>query len=98
MRDVYAIGRGNRPEAYNFHFRRPEPYVPRHLTFELLERINAAGNVITALESESAHAAARRLRDLDVEAVAVCLIHAWANPEHEVRIGERLSEEAPALY
>ncbi len=38
MRDVYRIGRGNRPEAYNIYFKRPEPYVPRHLTFEVGER------------------------------------------------------------
>jgi N-methylhydantoinase A len=98
MRDVYRIGRGNRPEAYNFHFRRPEPYVPRHLTFELLERMNAAGEVVVALEPESVLAATRRLTDLGVEAVAVCLIHSWANPEHEMLAGECLSREAPALH
>jgi N-methylhydantoinase A len=98
MRDVYRIGRGNRPEAYNFHFRRPEPYVPRHLTFELLERMNAAGEVITALEPESALAAARRLIDRGAEAVAVCLIHSWANPEHEMRAGDCLSHAAPGLF
>src|SRR5918911_1228491 len=43
MRDVYKIGRGNRPDAYDIYFRRPEPYVPRHLTFEVDERPDAAG-------------------------------------------------------
>ena len=43
MRDVYKIGRGNRPESYNLFFKRPVPLVPRHLTFEVAERLNAAG-------------------------------------------------------
>jgi len=43
MRDVYRIGRGNRPEAYNLYFKRPGPYVPRHFTFEVGERLDAAG-------------------------------------------------------
>src|SRR5262245_28776380 len=98
MRDVYQIGRGNRPEAYNFHFRRPQPYVPRHLTFELQERLNAAGGVITPLDAESTLATVRRLRELDVEAVAVCLIHAWANPAHEQAAGRCLEQQAPQLY
>src|SRR6202171_4644276 len=44
-RDVYKIGRGNRPEAYNIWFKRPEPLVPRHLTFEVDERLGPAGDV-----------------------------------------------------
>ncbi|HLQ90367.1 MAG TPA: hydantoinase/oxoprolinase family protein [Xanthobacteraceae bacterium] len=98
MRDVYQIGRGNRPEAYNFHFKRPEPYVPRHLTFELKERLNASGNVIVPLDVDNARAVAQQLRELDVEAVAVCLIHAWANPAHEQAAGECISQEAPQFY
>ena len=98
MRDVYQIGRGNRPEAYNFHFKRPEPYVPRHLTFELKERLNAAGDVIVPLDATSARVVAERLRELNVEAVAVCLIHAWANPAHERAAGEQLAQAAPELY
>ena len=42
-RDVYAIGRGNRPDAYDVWFKRPEPLVPRHLTFEVDERLGADG-------------------------------------------------------
>jgi N-methylhydantoinase A len=45
FRDVYAIGRGNRPDAFNLFFHRPRPLVPRELTFELCERMNAAGEI-----------------------------------------------------
>src|SRR5579883_1547551 len=62
MRDVYRIGRGNRPEAYNIYFKRPEPYVPRHLTFEVTERLNAAGEPIKPLDREGVVAIAQRLK------------------------------------
>ena len=51
MRDVYAIGRGNRPDAFNLFFHRPRPLVPRELTFELAERMNAAGKVLATARS-----------------------------------------------
>lgn len=97
-RDVYRIGRGNRPEAYNLFFKRPEPYVPRHLTFEITERLNAAGEVVTPLDVEGATALAGRLRDLEIEAVAVCFIHSWQNPAHEEAVGEILAREVPQMY
>jgi N-methylhydantoinase A len=50
MRDVYAIGRGNRPDAFNLFFHRPRALVPRELTFELRERLDAAGKVLQALD------------------------------------------------
>src|ERR1700721_109503 len=50
MRDVYAIGRGNRPDAFNLFFHRPRPLVPRELTFEVAERMNAAGEALTPLD------------------------------------------------
>ena len=98
MRDVYRIGRGGRPEAYNFLFKRPDPYVPRHQTFELVERLNAAGDIILPLRHGSVRDAVRRVRESNIEAVAVCLIHAWANPQHEVEAGMFLRQEAAAVY
>ncbi len=97
MRDVYKIGRGNRPEAYNLFFKRPEPYVPRHLTLEVVERLNAAGEVVVAFDERQA---AQAIADLpeDVAAVAVCFIHSWSNPEHEVRMGDLLKKHAPDRY
>ena len=98
MRDVYAIGRGNRPESYNFLFRRPEPYVPRRHTFELVERLNAAGEVVTAFDESHARAIVKKLPELGIEAVAVCLIHAWSNPAHEIETGKIIRELAPKLH
>jgi N-methylhydantoinase A len=97
-RDVYRIGRGNRPEAYNLFFKRPEPYVARHLTFEVGERLNSAGEIVRPLDREGATAIAERLKTAGVDTVAVCLIHSWANPEHERALGEILAEVAPEMY
>src|SRR3954467_1234595 len=58
FRDTYAIGRGNRIEAFNLFFRRPKPLIARELTFEVTERVNAAGEVLTPLDESEAQALA----------------------------------------
>src|SRR5882672_5092685 len=98
FRDVYAIGRGNRIEAFNLFFHRPKPLVARDLTFEVPERINARGEVLTRLDEAAVEEMAVMLRKRRVEAVAVCLLHAYANPAHERRIGEMLRQAMPDLF
>ena len=98
FRDTYAIGRGNRIEAFNLFFHRPKPLIPRELTFEVTERMNAQGEVLTALHEAEVHALATILAGQDVQAVAVCLLHAYANPAHERRIGDILRAAAPELF
>jgi N-methylhydantoinase A len=98
FRDVYAIGRGNRIEAFNLFFHRPKPLVARDLTFEVPERINARGEVLTPLDEAAVSELALSLRTRRVEAVAVCLLHAYANPAHERRIGEILRQAMPDLF
>jgi N-methylhydantoinase A len=97
-RDVYAIGRGNRPDAYNLFFRRPRPFVPRALTFEVSERILSSGEVEAPLDEDDVIAACAELRDAGVDAVAVCFLHAYANPEHERRAGAIIRRELPGTY
>jgi N-methylhydantoinase A len=98
FRDVYALGRGNRPDAFNLDFHRPRPLVPRELTFEVTERMNAAGEVLVEIEPTEIEALARRLDALGVEAVAVCFLHAYANPAHEMVAGELLRRLCPRLF
>jgi len=98
FRDVYAIGRGNRIEAFNLFFQRPRPLVERSLTFEVPERINAAGEVLIPLDETAVEELARTLRKQRLEAVAVCLLHAYANPSHERRIGEIVRREMPDVF
>jgi N-methylhydantoinase A len=98
MRDVYAIGRGNRPDAFNLFFHRPQPLVLRDLTFELPERINAAGKVLEPLDPAAAMQLAQKLAAIDVEAIAVCFLHSYANPAHEILAGEILRLVLPNLF
>src|SRR6202023_314935 len=68
-RDVYIIGRGNRPEAYNLFFHRPRPLVPRHRTIEVAERLYASGDVREPLNVASVKAACAELAKDGVDAV-----------------------------
>ena len=98
MRDVYAIGRGNRPDAFNLFFHRPRPLVPRELTFELAERMNAAGEVLIPLDAAAVGALAESLVAAKIEAVAVCFLHAYANPAHEILAGDALRRLLPGAF
>jgi N-methylhydantoinase A len=98
FRDVYAIGRGNRPDAFNLFFHRPRPLVPRELTFELSERINAAGEILVPIEAGAVEALGRKLTTLGIEAVAVCFLHSYANPAHEIAAGNVLRAHFPHLF
>jgi len=97
-RDVYVIGRGNRPESYNLFFHRHEPLVPRHLTREVEERVMGSGEVYRPLNKASITEACRALAAEGVEAVAVCLLHSYANPDHERIAGAMASEALPDAY
>ena len=98
FRDVYAIGRSNRIEAFNLFFHRPKPLVPRQLTFELYERLDPAGDVLTALDPAAVEKLALHLRDLGVDSVAVCLLHSYANPAHERAVGEILRRICTGMF
>ncbi|MBN9083673.1 MAG: hypothetical protein BGP04_15690 [Rhizobiales bacterium 62-17] len=98
FRDVYAIGRGNRIEAFNLWFHRPKPLVERRLTFEVTERVNAAGEALIPLALSEVEAIAKEIKDQKIEAVAVCLLHSYAFPDHERAIGEMLRRLNPGLF
>ncbi|HEX4193561.1 MAG TPA: hydantoinase/oxoprolinase family protein [Stellaceae bacterium] len=97
-RDVYAIGRGNRPEAYNLFFHRPKPLVARHLTLEANERLYASGEEREALDPASVRAACEAFAKENIEAVAVCFLHSYANPTHEQQAGHIVQEMLPKAY
>jgi N-methylhydantoinase A len=97
-RDVYIIGRGNRPEAYNLLFHRHRPLVPRHLTREIDERLLSSGAVHLPLDRTSLAEACRALVAEGVEAVAVCFLHSYVNPEHERIAGDMIRAAMPGTY
>ncbi len=97
-RDVYAIGRGNRPEAYNIFFHRARPLVPRHLTFEVDERVMASGEILEPLVPRQIEDLSDVLKKEKIEAVAVCFLHSYANPTHERMTGAVLHKGLKGRY
>ena len=97
FRDVIAIGRGNRPDLYNLHSLPSEPFVPRHLRFEVSERVDAKGRVRAPLAMDEVDAVAEAIAGSGVAAVAIMFLHAYANPEHEAAAAARLRQILPGL-
>jgi N-methylhydantoinase A len=97
FRDVLEIGRANRPDLYNLAYAKPVPFAPRHLRFEVTERMSYQGEVLEPLSEADLAGIAGRLAGLGVQAVAVCLLHAWANPEHEQRAVKALAGRLPGV-
>ncbi|PZW51124.1 N-methylhydantoinase A [Humitalea rosea] len=93
--DLLQIGRHGRRDVYALTANPPPPLVPRNLCLGLRERMRADGGVATPLDEASVHEAAETLRAAGVRAIAVCLLHAYANPAHEKRVGELLAELLP---
>lgn len=87
FRDVLELGRRTRPQPYGMKgaFR---PIIPRDLRLEVPERMNARGEVVTALDEEALAAAIRELVGKGCEALVVHFLHSYANPAHEIRAGE----------
>ena len=98
-RDVYIIGRGNRPEAYNLFFHRHQPLVSRrHDAARSTSGCSRSGEVHEPLKKASVAAACKALKAEGVEAVAVCFLHAYANPEHERIAGAMIRKAMPDVY
>jgi N-methylhydantoinase A len=95
FRDVLEIARANRPDLFNFAFIKPAPFVLRRLRFEISERIDYFGEVVQAVQLGELDEIVPDLEAAGVEAVAVCLLHAYINPEHERAVVERLRVLVP---
>ena len=98
FRDIYEIGRVNRPDAYNLFFQKHEPLVERALRFEVNERLYAEGEIHKPLDEDQVRKTCERLRGEDVDAVAILLLHCYANPAHELRVREIVEEELPGAF
>ena len=93
--DILVLREGGRIEPFNFLVPYPAPYVPRALTYEIPERIDSLGNIVTPLEDRAVLAAIEDLKRQDIEAVAVCFLWSITNSVHEQRVGQLLSENLP---
>ncbi|GIR03994.1 MAG: hydantoinase [Rhodospirillaceae bacterium] len=97
FRDVLELGRRTRPQPYGMkgHFL---PIIPRDLRLEVGERMDYAGRILIPLNESSVREAGKKLLDQGVESVVVHFLHAYANPEHELRAAEVLAEFWPNEY
>jgi N-methylhydantoinase A len=98
FRDIYEIGRVNRPDAYNLFFQKHEPLVERALRFEVNERLFAEGEIYKPLDEDGVRRICQKLKAEHVEAVAILLLHCYANPAHELRVCEIAEEELPGVF
>ncbi len=97
FRDVIEIGRQRRPELYNLFFEKPPPLVKRRDRYEVEERIDAWGNIITPLDEEQAEKLADELCRKDYDVVAISFLHSYINPSHEEKMSSILKEKCPKL-
>jgi N-methylhydantoinase A len=97
FRDLLLIGRQNRPSLYDIRKTRPLPLVRREDCHTVRGRLDPTGREVTPLDENGLRDIARRLKADAVAAVAVCLLHAYANPEHERRAKAILSDELPGI-
>ncbi|HEX4410205.1 MAG TPA: hydantoinase/oxoprolinase family protein [Xanthobacteraceae bacterium] len=98
FRDVYEIGRINRPDSYNLFFQKHQPLVPRALCFEVTERLYADGSVLKPLDEAELLAVADTLEREKIEAVAILFLHCYRNPAHELRAKEFLQQRLPGVF
>jgi N-methylhydantoinase A/oxoprolinase/acetone carboxylase beta subunit len=89
FRDIYEIGRVNRPESYNLFFRRHQPLIERDLRYEIRERMDAHGKVLIELDEDQVRAAVADAVRQGVEAIAILFLHSYRNPAHEQRSSVR---------
>ncbi|HEX5320158.1 MAG TPA: hydantoinase/oxoprolinase family protein [Stellaceae bacterium] len=98
FRDIYEIGRVNRPESYNLFFQKHVPLIPRALRREIRERVDAGGRVLLPLDESEIRAAAAALVAEGVEAIAILFLHSYRAPEHERRAKAIVVAAHPELF
>ena len=98
VRDAYTIARHDRRDLYTLQYRKPARLVPRHDVLEVAERLRADGSVEIPLDLASLEPTIELVQRDGINAVAVCLLHAYINPVHEHRIREVLLERCPGVF
>ena len=97
FRDTLRLAYENRYDQYDIWLNKPEPLVPRHLTWPVTERMDVAGTPLIELDETSVLEIAGRIREERVESVAIGLLHAYANPRHEERVRDLILRECPDI-
>jgi N-methylhydantoinase A len=97
FRDILEFRRNRIPRLYDLYYEKPPTLVKRQLRFEVRERLNFQGEVLRPLETEDVEEVVGRIVKSGVESVAICLLHSYANPDHERYIAQVLRERAPGI-
>jgi N-methylhydantoinase A len=97
FRDSIEIARGNRPDFFNLAYRKPDPFVPRYLRREVPGRMTYLAEEREPLDLKALPAIVADFKREGVEAIAVCLLHSYANPDHEVRVVAALRDLWPEV-
>lgn len=95
FRDVLEIGRIRTPGMFDLSWEKPTPLVPRRYRLDIPERIDSQGNVVAPLDRDAVRAAGAFLKAEGVESIAVCFLHSYRNPSHEVQAREILEADFP---
>lgn len=95
--DILVLREGGRIEPFNFKIPFPKPYIPRALTFEIPERITIDGRVLEPLAEPAVIDIIERLKEHEIQSIAVCLLWSTVNSIHENRVGELLKEHLPTV-
>src|SRR5205085_58231 len=98
FRDIYEIGRINRPDAYNLYFKKHVPLVERALRFEVKERILSDGDVEHPLDPDEVAALAEKLRELGIEATAILFLNCYRNAAHEAGARKIIESKNPTMF
>ena len=98
FRDIYEIGRVNRPDAFNLRHRKHEPLVERARRFEVKERLMYDGSVLVPLDMDSLEEVAQKIQREKVEAIAILFLHSYRNPTHEIAARKFFAKRFPDLF
>jgi N-methylhydantoinase A len=98
FRDIYEIGRVNRPDSYNLYFTKHQPLITRVHRHEIDERVLAGGEVLKPLDESEIAAVAEQLRRQAIESVAILFLHSYRNPTHELRAKQILQDLLPGVF
>lgn len=98
FKDVIEIMRGNREFHYDLQWEKPKPLIPRFLRLGVSERLNSKGEVVIPLNKDEVKEAVSYFKKRGVEVIAICTLHSFMNPVHELKIEEIIKEEFPGVF
>jgi N-methylhydantoinase A len=96
--EIRRVSRHDRADLYDLQFEAPRELVERRWRLELDERLDAKGQIVTPLDEREVEALADRLAGSGIEAIAICLLHSYTNPVHELRVAEIFRRHLPDLF